>query len=112
MKQTMTRIHAEQNLSLTSGIKVVTDTTYSMKATDHIIWANAVDNVVVITLPSKGEAAGGFYCIAAIDVSNDVSVFDKESATEISDGDLDTAEDVILLYCTGREWASVWKSIT
>jgi len=112
MQETITRIHGEQNLSLTSGIKVVTDAAYSMKATDHIIWASAADNAVVITLPSKGEAAGGFYCIAAIDVSNDVSVFDKEGASEISDGDLDTVEDVVLLYCTGREWAPVWKSIT
>jgi hypothetical protein len=113
MLGTAERVHGEQWLGLSGPVVVVTAATYQMKATDRVVWGNAASNTVDITLPSKVEAAGKIYCIAAVDVSNDVSVIEKENATEITTyGDLDTVEDVVLLYCTGREWAVIWSSIT
>jgi len=111
---TAMRVHQEQEASLHGGVgKVVSDAAYSMKVTDTMIFADGTDNVVVLTLPAKDEAAGKFYFITALNASNDVSVNEKENATEISTyGDLDTAEDAILLFSTGREWAVVWSSIT
>ena len=98
---------------LAKGPLLVTDAAYQMLPGDHLIWANAASNVVVLTLPSMGEAAGMFYCIVAMDVSNDVSVNIKETATEFATyGDLDTQYDTVCFYCTGYEWLVAFSSIT
>lgn len=113
MLGTAQRVHGEQQKGLVGVAKIVSSSTYSMKPTDHLVWCDASDNTVDITLPDKAEAAGGFYCIVAIDVSNDVSVIEKENATEITTtGDLDTQYDTTMYYSTGLHWISVTTAIT
>jgi hypothetical protein len=91
---------------------VVSAATYQMKATDHVIIASGVDNTVDITLPPMVEAKGNFYFIEAIDVTNDVSVLVKETATEIATyGDMDTVNDHALFYCSGRRWITVFDGV-
>jgi len=114
---TRDRVHKEQLINQSSGgpgIKWVTDTTYSMKATDHLVVADSTDNVVAVTLPAMSEAIGKFYCVEAPEgASNDVSVLIKETGSEISTfGDLDADDDWTLFYCTGRQWVAVGSSIT
>lgn len=93
--------------------KFVTVAAYQIKKHEHIIYADATDNVVVLTLPSMADAIGKFYYIEAINATNDVSVNVKETATEISTyGDLDTAEDRLMLFCTGRRWVVVVSALT
>ena len=91
---------------------VVTDAAYQMKAGDQFIYANAADNVVVLTLPPMAVAVGKMYYIQALDVSNDVSVNVHETATEISTyGDLDATDDAIGYFCTGEDWQQIFENV-
>ncbi|KKL18085.1 hypothetical protein LCGC14_2479040, partial [marine sediment metagenome] len=103
------RIDAE---SLVGGILHITVAAYQMKPGDQLLYADATDNVVVLTLPDMAEAMGKFYFIQAIDVSNDVSVMVKETATEIGTyGDMDATDDHALFFCTGRIWITVFDGV-
>ena len=108
--KTADRVHFDQ---LADGPPLyITSETYSMKPGDTVICASGADNTVDITLPSYGEAAGNFYYIEAIDVSNDVSILIKETATELATyGDLDTQYDHVILFCTGRDWRVVLDGV-
>lgn len=104
-------IEGQQLRALVPGIRYIS-ADYSMKAGDKNIVADSSSGAVVLTLPSKAEAIGGFYYIEAPSgASNDVSVFDKESGSEISDGDMDADDDHLILYCSGRLWRTVLDGV-
>lgn len=86
------------------------DEDYSMGPYDFAVVAESGSAAVEVTLPPKAEAVlGTVYTIhAPAGASNDVSVLDCETATEISTyGDLDADGDLIGVVCTGELWAVV-----
>ena len=90
--------------------------TYQMKPGDHCICAvsSAADDAGIITLPSKGEAAGKFYFIYAPTgaAGGDISLYDKETGAEITTyGDMDADDDHLLLFCDGRNWRMVLEGV-
>ena len=83
---------------------------YSMKPGDFQVIAESAGGAVVVTLPSKAEAIPGrvYTVYAPAGATADVSVNDKESATEISTyGDLDANGDTIAVVCAGETWVVV-----
>lgn len=95
-----------------SGPLHISAATYQMRPGDTLIYADASSNTVDLTLPSYIEAAGKLYFIQAIDVSNDVSVLVKETATEIpTTGDMDATDDHAIFFCTGRAWVTVFNGV-
>ena len=111
------RVNNETLEDSRNKIKIVTftntDTTYQMTVNDHLVHVvsgTGEDTTGIITLPSIGEAAGMFYAIYAPTgaTGNDVSVAEKENATEISTyGDLDADADFLLVFSDGQYWRVV-----
>jgi hypothetical protein len=93
----------------TSGI-------YNMKPADTNIIAVSAgsDGEAILTLPALQEAAGKFYYICAPTgaTGGDVSVYEKETGSELSTyGDLDADDDHVLLFSDGVQWRVVLDGV-
>jgi len=88
-------------------------TSYQLKANETIVHATSenADDSAVLTLPSRAEMAGKFVYICATTGASggDISLNDKEGASEIYDMDAD--DDHILLFCDGMNWRAVYNGI-
>lgn len=85
------------------------NTPYIMKPTEHCIIAITAlgDAAAIIHLPSLQEAIGQFYYICAPTgaAGGDISVYEKETGSELSTyGDLDADDDHVLLFSDGLKW--------
>ena len=78
---------------------------YQMKTYDYVVRPSGASAAVTITLPSVSEAKGRIYTIMAKDVTNAITVQDKDDS-EDWDGDftLDTLNDKLCLYSDGLSW--------
>jgi hypothetical protein len=89
-----------------------TDYTKQLKPGEQVLIINAhtrTDGVCIVTLPSKAEAVGRAYYVCLKTYTGtgtgDVSVYDKESATEITTyGALAATDDFAIYFCDGRKW--------
>ncbi len=104
------RVHSETLTETT--IKYVSED-YQMKAGDRVVFVDSTDDAVDIKLPPMAEAVGKFYFIQApVGATNDVSVLDHETGTEISTyGDMDADDDHALFFCTGRAWIHIYDGV-
>ncbi|MGW8178301.1 MAG: hypothetical protein ACWGQW_05985 [bacterium] len=83
---------------------------YSMGPADFVVIAESASAAVVVTLPSLAEAVpGAIYSVyAPAGATNDVSVFEKETAAELATyGDLDGAGDCLSVTPVGEIWVVV-----
>ena len=102
-----------------AGNEVGTTTTsgiYKIKLGDTIIRAISADTdaSAILMLPSVAAAAGKFICISAptAATAGDISVYDEESAAEISTyGDLDADGDDLVILSTGYEWLVILSNL-
>jgi len=113
MSERIDRIEGESLLGNQGKILVITDD-HEMRPGDTNIRANSVDNTIDIVLPSKAEAVNKMYFIHAPEGNTyDVSVIERENATEISTyGDLDDDDNTLLLYCSGYKWIVLESDLT
>jgi hypothetical protein len=88
---------------------IAANTPYYLKPGEQVVIAvtDLADASGIIVLPSKAEAVGKFYYICAPTgaTAGDISVYDKESNTEITTyGDMDADDDHAIYFCDGRKW--------
>jgi hypothetical protein len=82
---------------------------YQLKANETIVHATSenADAAAVLTLPSKAEMTGKmvYICATTGHTGGDISVYDKESGSEISTyGNLNADDDHVIFFCDGRNW--------
>ena len=116
------RIDSETRMGLADPPLMISLTaaspTYQMKPSDTVVIVDTTsagdDGVAKITLPSLAESVGKFYYIKAPvgATGGDLSVLDKESATEITTyGDMDADGDDAIFFSTGLAWITVYDGV-
>lgn len=90
--------------------------TYQMKVSDQvlsIVSGTGEDATGIVTLPSVAEAVGKIYCLVAPTgaAGNDVSIYEKETGSEYTDGDMDADGDYLVLICTGTGWLTLKTNV-
>ena len=97
-----------RNIALTVAVP-----TFAMRVGDTVInvTSAAADDAGIVTLPSVAEAVGNIYYICAPTAlaASDVSVYSKETGTEVFD--LDANGDYIILFSDGTNWRTVLDGI-
>ncbi len=82
--------------------------TYQMLPSDNVLSAvsSAADAVAIVTLPSLVESVGQHYYIVAPTgaAGGDISLYERETGSEYTDGDMDADGDHLILYSTGVAW--------
>jgi hypothetical protein len=107
----MDAIKALLNKDVLGGITRISEDS-TLKPDQSLVFADSSEDAISITLPSKAQAAGKTYIIhAPAGATNDVSILDNESGSEVSGGDLDADDDYAVLFCTGRDWCILGTSI-
>ena len=91
--------------------------TYQMKLSDRVLIADTTgaggDAAAIVTLPSVAEAAGQLFYIMAPEGASayHLSVYEKETGAEYTDGDMDADDDYLILFCTGTGWLTVKTNV-
>ena len=100
-----------RHLALTAA----TSLTYQMRVSDTvlIVTSSGADAAGIVTLPSLAEAVGRFYFIVAPTGSTggDISLYEKETGAELTDGDMDADDDHILLFSDGTKWRTILDGV-
>jgi len=89
--------------------------TYQMRVSDTvmIVVSEATSGVGIITLPSLAEAVGKMYFISAPtgNAGDDISLFEKETGAEFSEGNMDADDDYLILFSDGIKWRIVFDGV-
>lgn len=100
-----------RHVALTDGVP-----TYQMKVSDcvlSVVSGTGEDATGIVTLPALAEAVGKIYYIVAPTgvTGDDVSLYEKETGSEYTDGDMDADGDYLILFCTGAGWLTLKTNV-